>query len=252
MNNNEKGNSDNDNDIHELFLKIHKYSDCELNNFDYKRVIRKDKRGYCGYYISLIGTKHLLFFSFIHSFDYNSHILKIYLFFFNFTVTFTVNALFFNDETLHKKYKEKNSYDLIFNLPQILYSTLISGFINGLIGILAMTNTYIINLKQETKTKDINKLKEKIIRIIKIKFLLFFIINLILLVLFWFYLACFCAVYKNTQIHLIKDALISFGTSMIYPFGIYLIPGILRIRALNAVKKDKKFMYDRSKALQLL
>ena len=91
---------------------------------------------------------------------------------------------------------------------------------------------------------------KNIIRILKIKFALFFVINFILLVLFWFYLACFCAVYKNTQIHLINDTLISFGTSMIYPFGIYLIPGIFRTISLK--HKNKKCMYNFSKIVEIV
>ena len=71
-----------------------------------------------------------------------------------------------------------------------------------------------------------------------------------LLVLFWFYLACFCAVYKNTQIYLIKDTLISFGTSMIYPFGLYFFPVIFRMNALK--RKNKDCMYNFSKILQMI
>ena len=93
------------------------------------------------------------------------------------------------------------------------------------------------------KSKDI-------INILKIKFALFFIISLLLLIFFWFYLACFCAVYKNTQIHLIKDTIISFCTSMIYPLFIYLIPGIFRIYALN--RKNKEYVYNLSKLLQMI
>ena len=115
-----------------------------------------------------------------------------------------------------------------------------------------MTDSILINFKQKSEKKGINKVKEKAVKMLKIKFILFFIINLILLVIFWFYLACFCAVYKNTQMHLIKDTFISLGTSMIYPFGIYIIPGTFRRGALTAIKNDKECMFKLSKALQLL
>ena len=59
----------------------------------------------------------------------------------------------------------------------------------------------------------------------------------------------FCAIYINTQIHLIKDTLISFGLSLCYPFGIYLIPGIFRIPALS---NKKKCLYDFSRILQII
>ena len=150
------------------------------------------------------------------------------------------------------KYEEKGSFNFIYNIPQILYSSLISGFINGLIQILALTDSNIIEFKRKAKKKNVIIKKENLVRKIKIKLVLFFLINLILLIAFWFYLACFCAIYKNTQIHLIKDTVISFCTSMIYPFGIYILPGIFRLAALNAIKKDKELMLKLIKALQLL
>ena len=56
----------------------------------------------------------------------------------------------------------------------------------------------------------------------------------------------------NTQIHLIKDSVISFGLSLIYPFGIYLIPCMFRIPALQAKKKDKRCLYKLSQFAQNL
>ena len=55
----------------------------------------------------------------------------------------------------------------------------------------------------------------------------------------------FCAIYRNTQYHLLKDTLVSFGLSLLYPLGIYLIPGIFRIPALNNRKKE--YLYKFSK-----
>ncbi len=53
------------------------------------------------------------------------------------------------------------------------------------------------------------------------------------MVFFWYFISCFCAVFINTQLILIKDSLISFALSMIYPFGLNLLPGIFRIPALK-------------------
>ena len=46
----------------------------------------------------------------------------------------------------------------------------------------------------------------------------------------------FGAIYKNTQIHLLKDTLMSFLLSLFFPFVLYLFPGFMRIPAL-AYKK---------------
>ena len=77
-------------------------------------------------------------------------------------------------------------------------------------------------------------------------------ISSIFLSLFWYYISMFGAIYKNTQLHLLKDTLMSFALSLIYPFGIYLLPGIFRIPALLDKKKKSKFLYNFSKLLQIL
>ena len=52
---------------------------------------------------------------------------------------------------MHKIYKDRGKYDLLFQLPQILYSTLISRFIDISIKTLASSQDIIIELKQEKR-----------------------------------------------------------------------------------------------------
>ena len=127
---------------------------------------------------------------------------------------------------MHKIYIDKGTYNFIYQIPQILYSTLISGVINALIKYLSLSENDIIAFKQE-KDNIKNKYKE-LIKTLKMKFILFFIITFMLLMVFWYYITCFCGVYSNTQIHLIKDTVTSFCLSLVYPFGIYLIPAMFR------------------------
>ena len=87
---------------------------------------------------------------------------------------------------------------------------------------------------------------------LKIKFIIFYLLSFIFLLFFWFYLSCFCAVYKNSQIYLIEDTLISFGLSLFYPIVLNLLPGIFRIPSLVNEKKDKKSLYDLSKIIQMI
>ena len=69
-------------------------------------------------------------------------------------------------------------------------------------------------------------------------------LTFITLVFFWYYITCFCGIYVNTQIHLIKDSVISLITSLIYPFIINLIPGIFRISGLRLKKSSGKYLYN--------
>ena len=85
-----------------------------------------------------------------------------------------------------------------------------------------------------------------------IKFIAFFIASFILVIFYWYFISCFCAVYTNTQLILIKDSLISFGASLLYPFGINLLPGVFRIPSLRAKNQDQKCIYKFSQLLSLI
>ena len=80
--------------IYEIAIKINKHTDLELNSLSYKDAIKIDKRTYCIYYLSLIRTNHLLFFSFMRILDYNSPTLEIFLFFSNLVVNLLAKAFF--------------------------------------------------------------------------------------------------------------------------------------------------------------
>jgi len=115
---------------------------------------------------------------------------------------------------------------------------------------LSLSEKDILKIKDEKSMMNAVKQSKKIEKYIKIKFVIFFIISLLLMLFFWYFISCFCAVYNNTQVILIKDTLISFALSMIYPIGINLIPGIFRISSLRA--KNKKCMYSFSKIIALI
>ena len=87
--------------------KIETFIDKEINSFDYEKALKYDKRSYLQYYISLLKLKHLLIFTFIIKNDYNSRSIKISLFFFSFSLLYTINSFFFQDKTIHKIMKIK-------------------------------------------------------------------------------------------------------------------------------------------------
>ena len=226
------------------------YSDYELNGLSYTEALKIDRRTYPQYYFSVLRMKYLLAFTFFANNDYNSKSMKICLFLFIFSLYFTINCLFFRDSTTHKIYVDKGNFNFIYQIPQILYSSLISSVINSIVSYLSLSEKSIIELKSDAFITG--KKVRNLIDCLKVKFVLFFIIEFSLLLLFWYYLSCFCTVYKNTQIHLIKDTLISFGLSLFYPLLLYLIPGIFRIPSLRAKRGNSTYLYKISKVFQLV
>ena len=229
-----------------------KYNDYELNELHYEEAIKIDKRTFIQYYLSLLRLNQLFIFAFCTKNDHNSRIIKICIFLFSLSLYFTINALFFDESVIHNIYDNQGNFIFIYQIPQIVYSSIISSFLMTLIRFFSLSQKEILKIKHEECLQNINNRIENAIKCLKIKFTLFFIIELAFLFFFWYYLASFCAIYKNTQIFLIKDALISFGFSLLYPLFYSLLPGVFGIPSLRDSKKGKECMYKLSKLLQIM
>ena len=233
----------------EIIKKNIKYIDAELNKMDYENALIYDQRDYLKYYISLLKKKHLIILVFISNDDYNVFLLKFSLFILSISLFFSLNTLFFRDSTMKHLFKNEGKFDFLYQIPQVLYSTIISSIMTFILKKLSLSQNDLIQLKKQSDRKEAKIMANKAKKRLKIKLYIFFFIGLELLLFCWYYITAFCAVYPNTQIHLLKDTLISFGISMLYPFIINLIPGLFRIPSLKAVKKDKKCLYNTSKII---
>ena len=174
------------------------------------------------------------------------------LFFIGFTIEYTVNALFFDDNTMHEIYINKGIFDLNSQLPIALYSFLISMILNIPLASLGLPNEIIITFKLNQIRNGNKKRRAKLINCIKLKFVFYFIISSIFLLFFWYYISMFGVIYKNIQFHLLKDTLMSTGLSLLIPFIIYILPGIFRIPSLSNRNKKRVCLYNFSKIFQLL
>ena len=154
-----------------------------------------------------------------------------------------VSAMFYSDETMHKIYIDKGKFDYTYQLPQMLYSFIISTILEKLLNLLGLYEPDIIEFKND---KNKFEKKEKILKKIKTKIILFFIIDYILIFFFWIYLGCFCYVYNKTQIHLLIDVASSFALSFISPLFIILISCSFRIISLQNKEGKRPVLFKLS------
>ena len=236
--------------IFKLYKKLLNYNQNELNSLSYNEAIKSDKRNFYQYYCSLLRVKHLLIFAFYPVNDYNIRIIKVDLFLISVSMDYTINALFFNDSTMHQIYEDGGKYNFLYQIPQIIYSSLISFFLYSILESLALTEDNVIEIKRLKETKNLLAIMKKTFRIMRIKFIFFIVLSFLMYIIFFYYVACFCAVYRNTQMHLFKDSLISSTFSLLYPFVFCLIPGFLRIPSLYKDKKSK-ILYNFSKIFHI-
>ena len=175
------------------------------------------------------------------------------MFFLSFALHYTVNALFFDESNLHQIYEDKGKYNFNYQISYIIFSAIISTVTLRLMQqFLVLIDKDILQVKlQSTKNKAI-KMKKQKLKYMKIKFAIFFILNFILLGLFWYYLTSFNAIYENTQVYLIKNTFISFAFSLFYPFIINIFPMSIRMCSIHSKDKDHEFIYIISQILQLI
>ena len=153
---------------------------------------------------------------------------------------------------MHKIHEDNGDSNIFYRIPQILYSSIVSSIINVILKLLSLSEKNILVIKRQNNVNIAINNSKQIQKCIAIKFIIFFLLSYLLLLFFWYYISCFCAVYTNTQLILIKDTIVSFLLSMIYPFALNLLPGIFRIPALRSKDKNKKLLYQISGFIALI
>ena len=235
----EKYTPDNTNTITEGGKKYSEFSDFELNELEYYEAINLDKRSLLQLYYATLKREHLIIFTFFNCDDYNLLSIKLARFIFLVCTDMALNVFFFSDDSMHKLFLSYGKYDFVQQIPQITYSTIITQLIELFLCFLSLTDKHIYRIRTyiiKGKTANI----PKIIRCMQIKLIIFFSFIGIFFVVYWYIISVFCGVYRNTQIHFIKDSAISFSISLLYPFALYLLSTGLRKCAVND-SKYKRF-----------
>ena len=227
-------------------------SNNEMHNLPYKYALEIDNRNKGEYYWSLLKEKNKIISMFLNNDDYNISTVKISLFILTFSLSFTINALFFNDEAIYQINQNNGSYNLSTQISSVIFSAIMSTVISFIGEYFALTNGNIIEIRIKKTYKDAEEFSKKIIKKLKIKAKVFTLIAIILNLIFWYYITAFCSVYSIIQTHMISDSLISFLLSISYTLLLTLFPPLIRIISLKKENKFNKFLYILSWIIALI
>ena len=188
-----------------------------LNNYIYEEAIEYDQRSFCKIFFIFILSKNIIFKTlFLKSpFDSISVLGCAFIFFVSSDLFF--NCLFYSDKNVSIRFINKENlfyFTFSTNMPNIFYSLFV---LYGIVIILYL----LINMpkkirdifqieeeklkkdknytvSEERKKKILNEL-EQILNTQNKKNYAFFISELILLLLYWYYITAFCHIYSNSQ-----------------------------------------------------
>ena len=236
----------------DLEKRVNYLSESELENLSYEYALKIDKRIRQNIYFSLLKEKNKIISIFLNDEDYNISSVKLSLFLFNFNLSLTINALFYNDAAISEINQSQNSSDISSQIARIALSTLISIAIGFIVEKLALTYKDIIKLKY---FKDI-KLAENnvpiLIKKLKVKYVLYYLITIFFNFLFFYYITAFCAIYSIIQINMITDSIISFIIALSYSIIFSILTSVIRVFSLQKNNKFRHFFYIISWIISLI
>ena len=202
-------------------------SNQSLHNYTFDEAIKYDRRNIFRIFYIYLLSKQIIFHTFLLRSSLELFPLRFTLFIFILSCDLALNALFYLNDNISKKYHyAKNLFLFAFsnNLTIIIYSTLVSSFLMILMTKLSNPSKAIRNIfrKEEKKIKfkkkyKINENRKKEIHIevlnvfkkFKIKLFFLFFFEIILILFFYYFVTAFCHVYSSTQTSWLLDGFLS-------------------------------------------
>ena len=227
-------------------------SESEIENLSYKDAREIENRNKSDYYFALLKEKNLIMSMLLNTTDYNISIVKVSLFVFNFNLTLTTNALFFDDEAIYEINQDQGYFNLSTQISRIIYSAIISSIINAIVEMFALSHEDIIQLRNYKDLNEAKKFIPNLIKKLKFKYVLYFGTTIFFNIVFFYYITAFCAIYSIIQTHMISDTLMSFLLTMSYSLILSMISSIIRISSLKKGNKVNHIFYILSWTVGLL
>ena len=222
--------------------QLYDYEIDELNELPYEKAIKYDKRNFCIYYGNILLSSHIILNVFFLYNDYNLFTVKLGLLLMTFPINLAFNTLFYTNKNIKLNYiKSMNDvYSFWNNISNSFYSSLLGDTLLIILKCISLTHNSVRSLR---KMRNVDQAEEKsvcILKCIKIRILIYYVLTFIFLIVFGYYILCFCAVFENTQIELVKSTINSWLISLLYPFIICFLTSFFRTLAL---KKRNKCLY---------
>jgi hypothetical protein len=215
--------------------QIYDYGPDELNELPLQKAIKHDNRTFCKYYWDILKFCHIILNVFLRYKDYNLFVVKLGLLLMTFPINLTFNIFFYTNKSIEINYiKSMDDFSTVWdNISKTIYSSVLSSTLLIILKLLALTHKSVKALK---KIKDVGFAKKKsvgVLRCIKIRITIYFILSFGFLIIFGFYNLCFCAIFENTQKEVVKSTLSSWLISLSYPFIICFFTSTFRSLAFK-------------------
>lgn len=204
----------------------------DIDNFPFKLAKENDKRNCISMFCKIFKEKELLLRALIKKSRFEMISINISLLFSYIEITFTVNALFFNHNLISQRYNDKDTLYTYLFISFISY--VISSFIFFLLRYLISYAPMLELIFSDVRGKQaIDIITQKANKKIKIKMIIFYITQFIMIIFFMYYLSCFCCVYHSAQFVWFICALVSLVIGFLICLLLSIIESLLRFAGIK-------------------
>ena len=213
----------------------------DIQNLDYEEAIFYDDRGYLKMYWGFLIDTQIILGTFCTDNHLDLFVIKLSFFIFTFQISFFLNALFYTDEYISNAYHNDGVLDIISGLPKSIYSYIATLITTNLLRILSNSKSELMRLiKENIKYKAYKSLIHIKLSKLRKKLIIYFILVFLFTLFFLYYVAAFCAVYRNSQKYWFFGCLESFGMDSLVSIGICIFLALFRY---ISIKKHIKCCY---------
>ena len=223
----------------------------ELNEMSYEDAKEKDNRTFWKYYLSIVSEKQIILSPILFSSIFQPLSLRSITFVFIIQAFFFLNALFFTEEYISKRFDQEGKLDFMYILQNELQKSVLASVVCMLISklftmFIPKVSSYYQLIDRKGDENSLLKLRE-LIKTLKIKLMILLIIILVFSIAFLYFLLTFCSIYYNTQLSWIQSTLLSIASNIILYFTLCLISRhldsfLLNPRKSTCLKSDSSFM----------
>ena len=209
------------------------------DEMDFYEVLKKDKRSFCVFLINTIVKKQIL----VNTFYVVEETIPIYLKIILLTLYIDLYlfgvALYYStldiSQYYHLNRKEYLRHHINYFTTRLLISFSITAIVQYLMGLFFANKEELKSIIKREKNNE-KKLKSemiKLIRNIKIRYIIFIILNILYKAFSWFYISSFNNAYPNTKYFWIILSLITIATAQIISVALAFLQTCLRFIAIK-------------------
>jgi len=240
-------------------------SNYTLNNYEYETALKYENRSFWRILYIVMLSKDNILNTFILKSPLESQHLRICLLLFSYASDLALNTLFYFSDNISDKYHYTGNhlfwFTLYNNILISIISTLLSLILGSILEIMTDSKDSIEDdfKEEEKKLREDHKYKvsderkkeilekiHKILKTLKIKMIIFIVLDFVILLFFFYFVTAFCEVYQSTQTSWISDAVVSIIIS--FPIEIAISLAVTLLYKIS-LKYECQFLYKLSMKL---